>query len=138
MSSQPLVIMERYHFRNYHTWNNENDFFLDIIRLFSTDCDCYLQAPDMDKELIKNLMDDCTIPYYVKIRITVENALRLTDLESHHHISQWIQSMEVRKDEKLLFEGYDSVEYGLFSKEITIPDWFRSKHGEDFGISPDW
>ena len=125
-------------FGTFHTWNNENDFFLDIIRLFSTDCDCYLQAPDLDKDLIHDLMDDCSIPYYVKIRLTMENTSKFMDLESHYHISQWIQSMEIRKDEKLLFEGYDSIEYGLFSKEITIPDWFRCKHEEDFGISPDW
>lgn len=125
-------------FGTFHTWNNENDFFLDIIRLFSTDCDCYLQAPDLDKDLIHDLMDDCSIPYYVKIRLTMENTLKFMDLESHYHISQWIQSMEIRKDEKLLFEGYDSIEYGLFSKEITIPDWFRCKHEEGFGISPDW
>ena len=117
---------------------NQNEFFLDIIHMFSAGCDCYLQAPDLDKNLIQELLDDCSIPYYVKIRLADENISKLMDLESHCHISQWIQSMEIRKDEKLLFEGYDSIEYGLFSKEITMPNWFRSKHEEDFGISPDW
>lgn len=116
-----------------------NDFFLDIIHLFSaTDCDCYLQAPDLDNDLIQDFLDDCTIPYFVKIRLSAENALRFTDLELNHRVSQWIQSMEIRKDAKLLFEGYDSIEYGLFSKEVAIPDWFRGKHKENFGTSPNW
>ena len=125
-------------FGTFHTWNKENEFFLDIIHLFSAGCDCYLQAPDLDKDLIQDLMDDCTIPYYVKIRLTFENTSKFMDLESHYHISQWIQSIEIRKDEKLLFEGYDSIEYGLFSKNMIIPDWFKNKHVEDYGISSDW
>ena len=130
--------MERSHFGNYHTWREENDFFIDIFQILPADCDCYVQVPDLDKNLIQELLDDCSIPYYVKIRLGVENTSKFMDLESHCHISQWIQNMEIRKDEKLLFEGYDSIEYGVFSKNMIIPDWFKNKHVEDYGISSDW
>jgi hypothetical protein len=39
-------------FGTFHTWNNENDFFLDIIRLFSTDC----ASPERDKTQYNNLL----------------------------------------------------------------------------------
>ena len=80
---------------------------------------------------------NCNEPYLIRIRLS-ERQPTLSDLERSCHISQWIQSMKIRKESKLLFEGYDGISYGIFSKEIIIPDWFQKKYSEDFGVSANW
>ncbi len=116
----------------------ENDFFIDVILFMPYNVDCYIQAPDLDIDLIRNLIVSCNIPYYERVKLTPNSKAQIINLESQFQISQWIQSMEIRKDSELLFEGYDSVNYGLFSKNITIPYWFKNKHINDFSISHNW
>ena len=115
-----------------------NLFFIDTLKMVPLDADCYIQAPDLDKNIVKTIVEICDMPYYIKIRLHAENIVHLVNLEFNCNISQWIQSMEIRNGSDLLFEGYDAVRYGTFSKNMSMPTWFKEKYQEDFFISNDW
>ena len=41
---------------------------------------------------------------------------------------------------RTIFEGYDGLEYGIFSNSFDIPHWFAERYGQKdiYGISTMW
>jgi hypothetical protein len=53
--------------------------------------------------------------------------------------SIYVHKIEIRENGTLLFEGFDGCEYGMISKKIIIPEWFKEKYVTDVCmLSNEW
>ena len=60
-------------------------------------------------------------------------------LRNSIHFSIYIQKLEIRENGVLLFEGFDGCEYGMISKWVIIPEWFKEKYvTETCIVSNEW
>lgn len=119
--------------------NNEN-FFVDVIGILPVDIECYIQAPSLEDRIVLNMMHKTQYDYYKCINLNEINRKRFIERLRNETVVEYFHSIEIKKNSKLLFEGYDGIESGIFSKHIHIPDWFKEKYKEDwdYSISKDW
>ena len=66
--------------------------------------------------------------YYKEIKLTESNKLKLAEIIEGLNIEDDFQSLEIRYNNQLLFEGYDGMEYGTISKTYNLPIWFIDKY----------
>jgi len=120
--------------------NNIDIFFIDILNILPDETDCYIQSPDLDDDELLQIMEDSDHDYYKKIHLDHENKIFLIEKLKNNNVNEFFQSIEIKKDSILLFEGYDGIDSGIISKSIYIPDWFKKKYKEiwDYSISIDW
>lgn len=116
------------------------EYFIDILKLAPINSDCYVQSPHDEILNVLNNLGAKNEPVYKVIKLTDENKEKLIQATFHKHIEEFIQSMEIRFNDKLFFEGYDGMEYGTISNTITLPGWFLDKYvrAEMCNISNEW
>ena len=119
---------------------NNDLFLLDVLNILSAEVDCYIQAPSLDDEVVLSLMDKTVFEYFSGIKLNSFNKEILIERIKNHCITYYFQKIQIRLNDKLLFEGYDGVEYGVLSKDLNIPQWFFEKHiiTETCCLSLDW
>lgn len=115
-------------------------FFIDIIKIMPDNIDCYIQAPDLEDDVILKMMKASEYAYYNCIHLNKKNRSNFIERVKGENTVEYFQSIEIKKDSILLFEGYDGIESGKISKRIKIPEWFKEKYKEnwDYTISKDW
>ena len=113
-------------------------FFLDVLSIMPKDGTlCYIQAPDLEDSLVMQKTDDPTLMLMrfdndsldkIKIKIMLDD------------IQDFIMYISIRNNGIIYFEGYDGIEFGIFSKFFHIPRWFIKKYKQEnrYGISTDW
>lgn len=115
-------------------------FFIDVLNILPSEVDCYIQSPDLVEETILGMMKDSSYSYYKIIHLN--NIVRDVFIKKlqNNYITEYFQSVEIKKDSELLFEGHDGIESGRFSKKVDIPNWFKDKYREnwDYSISKEW
>lgn len=119
---------------------NDNIFFVDVLNILPEEIDCYIQSPDLeDLEMLK-MMENSDYEYYKIIHLNSENKINLIEKLKNRNVIEFIQSIEIKEGYTLLFEGYDGIESGTFSRNINIPNWFKQKYKEnwDYTISVNW
>jgi hypothetical protein len=86
------------------------------------------------------LMQPTQFEYYKKIVLGEANKKKLLMEIKNHNIEEDFQSIEIRINNQILFEGYDCMEYGMVSKNFEIPLWFINKYikNDMCSISNDW
>ncbi len=62
--------------------------------------------------------------YYQQMILSPANKETLVKIIKEEEVEGYFQSMEIRHDGKLYFEGYDGMEYGTISKDINLPENF--------------
>ncbi|SEH89699.1 hypothetical protein SAMN02927937_02006 [Paenimyroides aquimaris] len=119
--------------------NEHNNFLVDILSILPNKVECLIQAPSLENLTIQKKTKKSKYDYYNLINLTEENKKDFIDEELNNSIGNFIQNIQIRKGDSLLFEGYDGVEYGVISKHLIIPDWFIKKYVPDTcTISNEW
>jgi len=115
-------------------------FCIDIISLLPIGSTCFIQAPHFENSKILNLMTPSKFVYYSQIKLTELNKKFLREEMISNNIQEEFQSIEIRFNNKLLFEGFDGMEFGLISNTIVLPNWFIDKHikTDKCAISQEW
>ena len=115
-------------------------FFVDILKIMPEDIDCYIQSPDLEDNIVLGMLLPTEYEYYQYIHLNKNNKDNFIERLKEEPVVEYFQSIEIKKDSILLFEGYDGIESGRISKIITIPAWFKEKYKEDwdYTISIDW
>lgn len=113
---------------------------IDVISILPGEIDLQIQAPSLDDEVILKMWDDTEYPYFKGIRLdNTTKELFFNRIKNYPIVSDF-QSIEIRHNTKLLFEGFDGVMYGSLSNTILIPNWFKEKYieNEDYFIADNW
>src|SRR5690606_4052343 len=119
--------------------NEHNNFLVDILSILQHEVECLIQAPSLENSTIQKMKESSKYDYYNVINLTEGNKEEFINEEFTNSIRNYIQNIQIRKGDSLLFEGYDGVEYGIISKHLIIPDWFIKKYVPDTcTISNEW
>ncbi|WP_418264584.1 hypothetical protein [Flavobacterium faecale] len=118
----------------------EKDFFIDTLKIMPENSICYLQAPNLSSKLLLRVLQDSEYEYYLKIKLDNLNRKLLINCILSENIQEDLQSIEIKKDDELLFEGFDGVEYGTISNKLKLTEDYIKKYiNDDFcNISNDW
>src|SRR5688500_15267886 len=99
--------------------NLEKSFIIDVINLMPEDSIAFIQAPSLESEPIVKRMEKTVFEYDTSIRLSKENKDLLIEEIINSDIEHYIQSIEIRNNGRLLFEGFDGVEFGTFSSHMN-------------------
>lgn len=117
-------------------------FLIDVIKILPEDINCFIQAPSLDGKEILNMMVESEFLYFKVIKLNLLNKDSFIKILSNHSITQDFHHIEIRlsSNNKKLFEGWDGIEFGHFSKDIEIPNWFEEKYlnEEMYYVSEEW
>ncbi len=117
----------------------ENSFLINLLKILPEEVDCFIQAPSLDNEVIQAMFQKTKFDYFNLICLNEISKGKFLEQELKTSFSIYIQNIEIMKNGHLLFKGYDGVEYGIISKEIPIPKWFKEKYIPDTClISSEW
>jgi len=118
----------------------EKTFFIEILNLLPNNSVLYIQAPDLNSIKISNILKETEFPYYQSIHLNDENRMQIIDSVLTEDVLGYIHSAEIRFKSKLLFEGYDGMEFGTISKEIVLSEKFKNSYieGDMCTISTEW
>lgn len=103
-------------------------FFIDIIQLVPEGSICLIQAPSIDDYEFQQVMKPSEFPYFQQIVLTAENKQLLCELAEHKQVEEYFHSLKIRQEEDFLFEAYDGMEIGTFSKKFQLPSDFINKY----------
>lgn len=120
--------------------NGDDSLLISVFKILSEEIDCYIQAPSLEDETILNMMSETEYPYYKFIKIDNLNKKSFINHLNLHAVIQYFQNIELKNNNEMLFQGFDGVEFGIISKQIKIPEWFRNKYINtgDCTISNNW
>jgi hypothetical protein len=119
---------------------NNQTLCIDVLSLMPNGSICFIQAPTLENLKILQLMRPSPFAYFREITLNEISKRIIKEEVIINYIQEDFQSIEIRFNNKLLFEGYDGIEYGLISKSINLPTWFINRHikTENCGISQKW
>jgi hypothetical protein len=66
--------------------------------------------------------------YYKQIVLTPANKNSLSNLVAEEAVHEYFQSLEIKCDDQLLFEGHDGMEIGTISKTLKFSKRFFEKY----------
>lgn len=120
--------------------NEDNSLLLDVISILPDGVNCYIQAPSLEDEIVLSLMSSTKHEYYKCIKLEGADKDVFLHRLKNYPIEEYFHSIEIKLDDKLLFEGYDGVEFGTISNTIKVPEWFTDKYfkAEMYNISNKW
>lgn len=99
-------------------------FLIEIIFLVPDDSICFIQVPSCDNDNFLSLMKDSNFAYYKQVELTTLNKRKLIEFVENENIGTDFQSIKIRLDGKLLFEGYDGMEFGMISQTLKLTKEF--------------
>ena len=119
---------------------NNISFLIDVLTILPENVDCFIQAPSLEDKYILNLMINTKLDYYKQIKINKIVKQEIIKRIKNFPITQYFQSIVIYINDIKIFEGYDGFEYGIISKNLSLPSWFKTKHiiTENCSISKDW
>jgi hypothetical protein len=75
-------------------------------------------------------MQRSPLEYYKQIVLTPPNKTFLSHIVAEEGIQEYFQSLEIRFNDRLLFEGHDGMEIGTISKSLTLSNRFIENYVE--------
>lgn len=112
---------------------------IDILRILPNNVDCYIQAPSLENRIIEKIFEKEVHDAFHIIKMNLQKKEMFINQEKETLFCMYIQKIEIKKNNQLLFEGYDGVQFGILSKHVILPHWFCNKYNnENFIISEDW
>lgn len=117
----------------------EKSLFIDVLKLVPEGSTLFIQAPSSDNSWLNSKMENTEYNYYKSLILTPENLSSFIKEILDNDMQKDIQSIEIRNNGQLLFEGFDGLDFGTISKHINFPAEF-SKHliEKICTISNDW
>ncbi len=119
---------------------DDSSLLISVFKILPDDIDFYVQAPSLEDETILNMMDNTGYAYYKLIKLdSLKKRFFINHLETHSAV-QYFQNIEIKNGDTLLFQGFDGIEFGILSKNVKMPEWFKEKCIDtgDCTISNDW
>jgi hypothetical protein len=107
---------------------NSYSLLIDVLSILPREVDCYIQAPSLEDSIILKMMKNTDFEYFKLITITSENREIFLNQIKKTSAHDYFHNIQIKISNKLLFEGYDGVEYGILSNSINIPDWFKKEY----------
>ena len=98
----------------------------EVIKLVPYNSICFIQAPDIESTLYHNLVTASPFDYYQQITFTDGNKELLIKAIIEDDLEESFQGIEIRLNNKLLFEGYDGLEYARISREVPLTYMFQT------------
>lgn len=80
----------------------------------------YVQAPDLNLSAVRLNFQDTEYPYYLSIELDNISKVKLNESIQNQGLLDDIQHLEVRSQNKKLFEGYDHMQFGTISKDLSL------------------
>ena len=121
--------------------NTNGLFFLDILSIMPrNDTMFYIQASDVFQDGFLSIVSETDDPALLQVKYNEATQEVLKEMISNNDINDYFEYIAMVNDGRTLFEGYDGVDFGLFSKDFNIPIWFSDKYkrGDKYEISVDW
>lgn len=120
--------------------SDNSSLLISVLKILPKEIDCYIQAPSLEDETILSMMSETEYPYYKLIKVNNLNKEIFINHLNIHSVIEYIQNIELKNGNEILFQGFDGVEFGIISKFIRIPEWFKEKYINtgDCNISNDW
>ena len=114
--------------------------FIDILRLVPFEADLLIQSPHEEVLSVLEDIEHTKGEVFNTIKLSKENRQKLVYEVIYNDIEEYMQSIQIKIGDQLLFEGYDGMEYGTFSKEFHLPPEFLEKYTpkEMVSISNEW
>ena len=114
--------------------------FIDILRLMPFEADLLIQSPHEEVLSVLEDIEHTKDGVFNTIRLSRENRQRLVYEVIYNDIEEYMQSIQIKIGDQLLFEGYDGLEYGTFSREFQLPTEFLEEYTpkEMVSISNEW
>ncbi|MBS3915314.1 MAG: hypothetical protein KG003_12535 [Bacteroidetes bacterium] len=117
----------------------EDNLLIDILNVIPAKMECYIQAPSLNNKIILDMFKKTEYDYYQLLIIDETNKNTIVNQERETSFGIYVQRIEIKKNGALLFDGFDGVEFGIVSKNLVIPEWFKEKYvPETCMISPNW
>src|SRR4051812_13480665 len=115
-------------------------FFKDVINILPSEIICFIQAPSLDdNEIIEPMIE--SDGYKVVTLTSLDMKFNFIEKIDENILFQfhYIEIKSVLNNKKL-FEAWDGVEFGHFSNDIEIPNWFREKYFDEgmYHVSDEW
>jgi len=118
---------------------NVNSFIIDVINILPEKVECFIQAPSLENSLIKEMFKKSDFDYFELLKLDKKSKVKFIKQEAETSFSVYIQKIEIKENGTLLFEGFDGLDYGLISKKISLPEWFKEKYVPDICmVSNEW
>ena len=99
----------------------------EVIKLVPNHSICFIQAPDIESKTYKDLVIASPFDYYQQINLTDGNKELLIKAIIEEDLEESFQGIEIRLNDKLLFEGYDGMEYARISREVPLTCMFQTR-----------
>lgn len=100
-------------------------YIIDVINLVPDNSICFIQAPSIEKHSsLNNLLMPSQFGYYQQVILSPSNKETLVDIIIDEQVEEYFQSIEIKHDGHLYFEGYDGMESGTISKDINLSEDF--------------
>ncbi|MES2330368.1 MAG: hypothetical protein V4539_12245 [Bacteroidota bacterium] len=124
----------------YQKMTDTQTYFIDIINLVPNNSICFIQAPSLENSSLLNVLTPSPFAYYKQIILTVLNKEILNKIIEVENCEKYFQSVEIKINNKLIFEGYDGMVYGTISKDLQLPNSFIKAHKENemYIVSKEW
>jgi hypothetical protein len=115
-------------------------YTIDLLNILPKEVSCFIQAPNLNNSEILDLMLPTKFEYYKEIKLTESNKKKVIEKIVTENVEEDFQSMEIRYNGQLLFEGYDGMGYGIISKTFKLPVWFIDKYimNDICSVSKEW
>jgi hypothetical protein len=107
---------------------NENSFIIDVLNILPEKTECFIQAPSLENSAIKEMLQKSDFDYFDLLILDENSKGIFIRQEFEASFSMYLQKIEIRENGILLFEGFDGCEYGIISKKVIIPEWFKEKY----------
>ncbi len=119
---------------------NSRSLLIDVLKILPEHVVCYVQAPSLEDDVFLKMTSKTEYDYYSLIHLDKTNKEILIRQILSHSIDKYFQNIQLKLNDKLLFEGYDGIEFGIISNSINIPEWFINEYiiKEGCIISKDW
>lgn len=118
---------------------SENSFLADVLKILPEKIECFIQAPSLENSVIKEMLQASDLDYFELLILNKENKEIFLTQEIETSFSAYMQKIEIRENGVVLFEGFDGCEYGMISKKVIMPEWFKEKYvTETCMVSDEW
>jgi hypothetical protein len=99
-------------------------YSIEVIKMVPNESICFIQAPSSESKELISLMKTSAFAYYKQLVLTPTNKKELIKIIAIENVEEYFQSIEIKYNDQLLFEGYDGMVYGTISKDLKLTDWF--------------
>ncbi len=108
--------------------NERQEYLIEVINLVPDESILFIQAPSIKNSSLIDLMTSSLFEYYTQIVLTQINKKEIIKIVINENIQEYFQSIEIQYHDKLLFVGYDGMEFGLCSEELNLSNSFIDEY----------